>query len=141
MSEIRYAFNVSRQAFLNLGVRVADTSWTRLRGLLGRVRLRSDEGVWVVPSRGIHTFGLLFPIDVIYLDSEFRVVRLIEGLRPLRIAPLRFDSASVLEVPARTIEASGTKIGDVILIRSPEEICRVWAKEEDRKLWAEQKAV
>jgi uncharacterized membrane protein (UPF0127 family) len=140
MAEIRYAFNVSRQAFINLGVRVADTPWARLRGLLGRVRLRSDEGVWVVPSRGIHTIGLLFSIDVIYLDAEFRVVRLIEGLRPLRIAPLRFDSASVLEVPARTIEASGTKIGDVILIRSPDKIGEAWANAKDRKVWAGQKA-
>jgi uncharacterized membrane protein (UPF0127 family) len=139
MAETRYAFNVSRQAFINLGVKVADTPWARLRGLLGRMKLRSDEGLWVVPSRGIHTIGLLFPIDVIYLDPEFRVVHLIEDLRPMRIAPLRFGAASVLELPTRTIEASGTKMGDLIMIRSPEEICETWAKEEDRKLW--QKAV
>ena len=122
MKRILYAFNISRQSFINLGVSAADTPWSRLRGLLGRIKLRSDEGLWVVPSRGIHTFGLLFPIDVIYLDSEFRVVHLIENLGPLRIAPLRRRVASVLELPAGSIYISGTQLGDHLLIKSPEKV-------------------
>ena len=124
MKRILYAFNISRQSFINLGVSAADTPWSRLRGLLGRIKLRSDEGLWVVPSRGIHTFGLLFPIDVIYLDSEFRVVHLIENLGPLRIAPLRRHAASVLELPAGSIYISGTQVGDRLLIKSPEQVDR-----------------
>ena len=85
------AFNVSRQSFINLGVAVADTPLTRLRGLLGKMRLRSDEALWVVPSRGIHTIGLLFPIDLIYLDAQLRVIHVIEHLGPLRIAPVRWQ--------------------------------------------------
>jgi uncharacterized membrane protein (UPF0127 family) len=122
VKRILYAFNISRQSFINLGVSAADTPWSRLRGLLGRIKLRSDEGLWVVPSRGIHTFGLLFPIDVIYLDSEFRVVHLIENLGPLRIAPLRRRVASVLELPAGSIYISGTQLGDHLLIKSPEKV-------------------
>ena len=113
------AFNVSRQCFLNLGVKVANTHLTRLRGLLGKVRLRSDEGLWLLPSRGIHTFGLMFPIDVIYLDSQLRIVHLIENLGPLRIAPLRLQSESVLELPVRTIYESGTRLGDQLMICRP----------------------
>jgi len=119
-----YAFNISRQSFINLGVSAADTLLTRLRGLLGRVKLRSDEALWVVPSRGIHTFGLLFQIDVIYLDSECRVVYLIENLGPLMIAPLRLHCASVLELPAGSIYQSGTQVGDQLLIKSPEQVGR-----------------
>jgi uncharacterized membrane protein (UPF0127 family) len=117
-----YAFNISRQAFISLGVSAADTSLARLRGLLGRLRMRSDEALWVVPSRGIHTFGLLFQIDVVYLDSECRVVHLIENLGPLRIGPLRLRSASVLELPAGSIYNSGTQLGDRLLIDSPEHV-------------------
>jgi len=117
-----YAFNISRQAFISLGVSAADTSLARLRGLLGRFRMRSDEALWVVPSCGIHTFGLLFQIDVVYLDSECRVVHLIENLGPLRIAPLRRCSASVLELPAGSIYNSGTQVGDRLLIDSPERV-------------------
>ena len=58
-----------------VGVSVADTHFARLRGLLGRRRLRSDEGLWVVPCQGVHTIGVLFPIDVVYLDEALRVIR------------------------------------------------------------------
>ena len=122
MTKTLYAFNISKQSFINLGVAVADTPLTRLRGLRGRMRLRSDEGLWVVPSRGIHTIGLLFPIDVIYLDSQMRVVHIIENLGPLRIAPPRLQCASILELPARSIDGSGTQVGDHLLICSPPEM-------------------
>jgi uncharacterized membrane protein (UPF0127 family) len=109
-------FNISSQCFLNLGVKVADTSLARLRGLLGKVRLRSDEGLWMVPSRGLHTIGLMFPIDVIYLDSNFCIVHLIENLGPFRISPFYLQSESVLELPVRTIYESGSRIGDQLMI-------------------------
>lgn len=126
MGHCMYAFNVSRQSFINLGVAVADTPLTRLRGLLGKMRLRSDEALWVVPSRGIHTIGLLFPIDLIYLDAKLRVIHLIEHLGPLRIAPVRWQCASVLELPARSIYDSGTQVGDQLMICSPEEMRGYW---------------
>jgi hypothetical protein len=119
---ILYAFNITRQSFINLGVTPALTPLARLRGLLGRFRLRSDEAVWMVPSRGIHTFGLLFPIDVIYMDSDCRVVHLIENLGPLRFGPIRRRSASVLELPAGAIYLSGTQVGDRLMIKSPEHV-------------------
>ena len=130
MAEVLYAFNITRQSFLNLGVKVADTLLSRLRGLLGKVKLRSDEGIWVIPSRGIHTIGLLFPIDAIYLDSEMRVIRVIEDLRPLRIPPICLDCASVLELPADSIYGSGTQIGDQLMICSPEAFDKYWAQQQ-----------
>jgi len=124
VKRILYAFNISRQSFINLGVLPADTPLARLRGLLGRLRLRSDKALWVVPSRGIHTIGLLFHIDVIYLDSQYKVVHLIEHLGPLRIGPLRMRCDSVLELPAGSIYKSGTQVGDRLLIKSPEQVDR-----------------
>lgn len=124
-------FNISRQAFISLNVKVADTSLARLRGLLGKVRLRSDEALWVVPSHGIHTFGLLFPIDVVYLDAHLRVLDVVEDLGPLRIAPVRWQCASVLQLPARRIYGSGTQVGDQLLIGTPQEMDQYW---ESRRL-------
>ena len=115
-------YNETKQSFLSLGVDVADTHFTSLKGLLGKRKLKDDEGLWVVPSQGIHTIGVLFPIDVIYLDSEQRVVHLVEHLSPFRIGPLRPTCDSVLQMPTRTIYASQTQIGDKFLICSPEEI-------------------
>jgi uncharacterized membrane protein (UPF0127 family) len=130
VKRILYAFNISRQSFINLGVSAADTPLARLRGLLGRFKLRSDEAIWVVPSRGIHTFGLLFHIDVIYLDAKCQVVHLIEHLGPLRIAPLRLRCASVLELPPGSIYKSGTQVGDRLLIQSPEQVDRYLASQQ-----------
>ena len=121
------AFNISKQSFVNLGVTVADTPLARLRGLLGKVRMRSDEAVWIVPSHGIHTFGLMFAIDVVYLDAQHRVIHLIENLGPLRIAGIRRQCASVLQLPARSIYGSGTQVGDQLLICSPEKMLDYWA--------------
>jgi uncharacterized membrane protein (UPF0127 family) len=124
------AFNITRQSFINLGVTVADTPLARLRGLIGKIRLRSDEAMWIVPSHGIHTIGLLFPIDVIYLDAQLRVVQAVEHLGPLRIAPIRRQCASVLELPARSIYDSGTQVGDQLLICSPEEMHAYWLSQD-----------
>jgi len=105
-------FNQDRQSFLSLGVTLADTTLARLAGLIGRRRLRANEGIWVVPSHGIHTLGMLFPIDVVYLDGERRVIHLIENLAPFRVAPVRINAESVLELPVRTIFESETQVGD-----------------------------
>jgi uncharacterized membrane protein (UPF0127 family) len=115
-------YNQTRESFLSLGVTVADTHLSRLRGLLGKLRLKSDEGLWIVPCQGVHTIGLLFPIDLIYLDEENRVVHLVEHFGTFRIAPIRTDSASVLEMQTRTIYSSHTQIGDQFVICSAEEM-------------------
>lgn len=125
-------FNQTRESFLSLGVTRADNHLTRLKGLLGRFKLRSDEGLWIVPSWGIHTIGLLFPIDLIYLDAECRVIHLIEHLGTFRIGPIRIKSASVLELPTRTIYSSQTQIGDRLLIRSTEAM-EAYLKEQQTK--------
>jgi len=125
-----YIFNLTTQSFLSLGVKPADTHMARLRGLLGRMRLRSDEGLWLVPCQGIHTIGLLFPIDVIYLDDSLKVIHLIEHLGPFRIAGIRRHASSVLELPTRTIYSSNTQAGDQLLICSPEEMEHHWRTQQ-----------
>jgi len=111
-----YVYNETRESFLSMGVKVADTFLASLKGLLGKRKLKNDEGIWVIPSQGIHTIGVLFPIDVVYLDANRRVVHLVEHLRPFRLGPLKVACDSVLELPVRTIYASHTQVGDSLLI-------------------------
>ena len=115
-------YNHTRECFLSLGVTPADTSLARLKGLIGKLRLRIDEGLWVVPSSGVHTIGVLFPLDLIYLDEKHRVVHVIEHFPTFRIAPLRTQATSVLELPTHTIFSSQTQVGDQLLICAVEEI-------------------
>jgi hypothetical protein len=81
-----------------------------------------DDGIWLIPSRGVHTIGLLSAIDLIYLDSANRVLHLVEQLGPLRISPIKTKCASVLVLRSRAIYSSYTQIGDELLICTPEEM-------------------
>jgi uncharacterized membrane protein (UPF0127 family) len=119
-------YNQTRECFLSLSVTRADTTFARLKGLIGRLKLRYDEGVWMVPSSGIHSFGVLFPLDLIYLDENNRVIHFVEFFRTFRIAPLRAQAASVLQLPIHTIYSSQTQQGDQLVICPPEEMeCRL----------------
>src|SRR5277367_1069976 len=109
-------YNQTRETFLSLAVTAADTTFARLKGLIGRLRLRADEGVWLVPSRGIHTLGVLVPLDLIYLDENLQVIHLEEYFPTFRIAPLRRQAESVLELPTHTIYSSETQVGDQLVI-------------------------
>jgi uncharacterized membrane protein (UPF0127 family) len=115
-------YNQTRECFLSLGVIPADTILARLKGLIGKLRLKLDEGLWVVPSQGVHTFGVLFPLDLIYLDETYRVIHVIEHFPRFRIAPLRTQAASVLELPTHTIYSSQTQPGDQLIICTAEEM-------------------
>jgi uncharacterized membrane protein (UPF0127 family) len=115
-------FNRTRESFLSLSVTVADTHIGRLKGLLGKMSLKSDEGLWTIPSQGVHTLFLMFPTDVLYLDNDNRVIHIVENLGTFRFSPIRRDSASVLQLRTRTVFASNTQIGDELVICSPDEI-------------------
>jgi uncharacterized membrane protein (UPF0127 family) len=115
-------FNRTRESFLSLSVNLADTHIGRLKGLLGKMTLKSDEGLWTIPSQGIHTLFLMFPIDVLYLDENNRVIHIVENLGTFRISPIRRDSASVLQLPTRTVFSSNTQVGDELVVCSPDEI-------------------
>ncbi len=115
-------FNKTRESFLSLGIAAADTYFARLKGLLGRLRLKPDEGIWVIPSQGVHTIGVLFAIDLIYLNPDNRVIHVSESFGRFRIGPIFISCSSVLELPTRTIYTSQTQVGDELLICQPEEM-------------------
>jgi uncharacterized membrane protein (UPF0127 family) len=115
-------YNQTRECFLSLGVTAADTPLARLRGLIGKLTLKSGEGVWVVPSSGVHTLGVLVPLDLIYLNEKYQVVHLVEHFPTFRIAPLRTQTDSVLELAAHTIYSTQTQVGDQLLICVAEEM-------------------
>jgi len=121
-------YNQTRECFLSLSVTPADTTFARLKGLIGRLKLRVDEGLWIVPSCGVHTLGVLFPLDLIYLNESHQVIHLIEHFPRFRIAPLRTQASSVLELPTHTIYSSQTQPGDQLLICAVEEIANRFNK-------------
>ena len=115
-------FNQTGESFVGLNIRRADTPLAKLRALFGQFRMKSGEGMWIVPSRGLHAMAFLTPVDVIYLDAQHRVIHLVEHLTPFRVAPIRLKSSSVLVLPPHTIYSSQTHLGDQFLVCPPEEM-------------------
>jgi hypothetical protein len=115
-----YVYNKTREKFVATEVAVADTYLRRLVGLLGKGPgwARPGQGLWIVPSHGVHTIGMLFPIDLIFLDENKLVVHVEEYMRPFRISKVVLKATSVLELPPYTIFRSGTRIGDRLEIAS-----------------------
>lgn len=102
---------------------MADTFFRRLKGLLGQPPgwPQTHSGLWIVPSRGVHMFGMRFAIDVLFLGWGEIVVHMEQNLRPWRISRVVSSARSVLELPAGVIARTATQAGDQIEILSREE--------------------
>ena len=125
MERLRFCvYDQTSEGFLSLGVTTADTLPSRLKLLIGRHTLRYDEGLWIVPSTGFHTFstGMTAPIDLVYLDEQHRVVHIVESFPKFRLAPLKANAASLLALPAHTIYSSQTMPGNQLVICVAEEM-------------------
>jgi uncharacterized membrane protein (UPF0127 family) len=111
-----YVYNQTKETFLAFRVKVADSVLSRMVGLLGKRSLEPEGGVWIVPCNFIHTIGMLFTIDVVLLDKDFKVVGLHELVRPFSFTPPSFRAESVIELAPHTIFKSGTAVGDQFVI-------------------------
>jgi uncharacterized membrane protein (UPF0127 family) len=103
--------NRTRASVLATEAELADTSKKRRTGLLKHDSLPPGQGLWIVPCEGIHTFGMKFAIDVLFLDRKKKVLKVRPHMGPRRIA-LCLWAHSVLELPAGTIAAAATEPGD-----------------------------
>ncbi len=95
---------------------VAETFFTRFAGLQGRRKLACDAGIWLLPTRSIHTFGMRFAIDAVALDGDLCVVGLCLKLQPWRVGVFSVRPHSVLELPAGRSLETGLRIGDALRI-------------------------
>jgi uncharacterized membrane protein (UPF0127 family) len=82
---------------------VARTSWSRFVGLMGRRSITPGHGLWIEPCNSIHMFFMRFAIDVLFLDREGRVKRVLLELKPWRVSPIVFGARTVVELPAGTL--------------------------------------
>jgi uncharacterized membrane protein (UPF0127 family) len=92
--------------------------FARARGLLGSEQLLQDEGLWIQPCASVHTIGMSYPIDVVFLDKTARVLALRSAVPPRRIACV-FGADSVLELAAGAAAllrvAAGSRLHKVCL--------------------------
>lgn len=110
--------NQTRGVVLADEVKMADTFVSRFFGLMGRAMLPEGEGVVIVPCSGVHTLFMRFPIDVIYISREGKVVRVDEAMRPWRLGRIVRTSRYVVELPQGTAARAGTRVGDEIALEN-----------------------
>jgi uncharacterized membrane protein (UPF0127 family) len=103
--------NQSKNTILGDRVGIADTSATRRTGLLKHSRLEPGEGLWIAPSEAVHTFGMKFSIDVLFLDKKRKVLKIRNDMVRSRMA-ICLRAHSVLELPSGTATAMQTAVGD-----------------------------
>jgi uncharacterized protein len=103
--------NLTRRVVLAHRVEVADHGATRRKGLLGRTGLPAGEGLWIVPCESVHTFGMKFPIDIVYLDRRRKVKKVRSGVPPWRLSAC-LSAHSVVELASGTIQMTQTRQGD-----------------------------
>ncbi len=113
--------NRTRGACLASDVRMADTPRARRIGLLRHDRLNPGQGLWIYPTQAIHTFGMRFPIDVVFIDRRMRVKRIYHELAPFRLTTLVWSAESVLELPSGSVAGTNTAVGDELQISPRDE--------------------
>jgi len=112
--------NATRDVAIARQVEVARSFWSRGKGLIGRKSLPADYGMVIRPCSSIHMFFMSIPLDVLYLDRQGRVIRVLSEIKPWRIGPIVPRGKWVIELPAGTAARTGTQVGDTVRVTSDE---------------------
>jgi hypothetical protein len=116
------AYNQTRECFLGLEVTTCDLSPTALAEKMKTLLLRSGQGLWIVPYRGLLICEMPAPLDLIYLDEDGRVLETVESFPTFRASLSKVKPSSVLALPAHSIYSSQTQTGDQLVVCVAEEM-------------------
>jgi uncharacterized membrane protein (UPF0127 family) len=105
--------NITRGSVVCEHAVIADQPLRRMRGLLGRHALPAGEGLLLAPAPSVHTAFMRFPIDVVFLDEKLEVVKVVEQLRPWRMASAR-RARLTLELAGGEATGRGVEVGDTL---------------------------
>jgi hypothetical protein len=108
--------NVTRNRVLAERGQIASSFLARTKGLLGRGSLPSGEALVITSCRGIHTYFMRFPIDVLFLDKHGRVVGIVHAIVPFKASPYFWKASLAIEFPAQTLKPTGTDLNDLVEI-------------------------
>jgi uncharacterized membrane protein (UPF0127 family) len=95
-------------------VEVANTIWSRFIGLMFRRELPPGHGLVIRPCNSIHMFFMRFALDVVFIDGDGRVVRVLDSIRPWRASSLVRGAKAAIELPAGTAGRAALTPGMVV---------------------------
>ena len=90
-------------------IKLADTIIQRLKGLMFQRHMSGYDGLMIRPCNSIHTFFMCYNIDVVFLDREFKIIKIIRDLRPWRMTMVYFNAYQVLELLGGTLSQDATE--------------------------------
>ncbi len=122
LSQVHCAYNQTRECFLGLEVMAADLTPVQVSGWIAARPLRSGEGLWLMPFRGVPAGAVLTPLDLICLDEDCRVIETVESFPTLQPRATLPQPWSVLALPAHSIYSSQTQAGDQLVLCVAEEM-------------------
>jgi uncharacterized protein len=99
---------------LSGNIRAADSFFKKLFGLVFLAPLKEGEGLLIDSCSSIHTFWMRYPIDVLFLDSDNRVIRFFEDLKPFRVTPFIRGAAKTVEMRSGTVRTCSLRTGDCL---------------------------
>ncbi len=111
----RAVINQTRGTTVCEHAEIADNPWTRLRGLLGRASLDAGQGMLISPAGSIHSAFMRFEFDAVFLDAQWRVIRIAERIPRFR-ARIAKHSRAVLELSAGEADRRGVQVGDELVV-------------------------
>ncbi len=118
------AYNQTRECFLGLKVKAGDLPSNHVAEMMLEKPLKSGEGVWMKPFRGIAATAMPAPLDLIYLDEDCRVIEMAESFPTFQVSSSSPRPESVLALPAHSIYSSQTQLGDQLVLCVAEEMER-----------------
>ena len=99
-------------------LQLADSFYSRAKGLLGRDGLSGNQGLWIKPCRDIHTFFMKFAIDCVFLDRKMQIVKIQTRVSPFRLVGPYWKSDSVMEFNSGFVEEKKLRVGDQLYVVS-----------------------
>lgn len=116
--------NKSKKNIIVENLFLADSFWSRMKGLMGKKDLPEDEGLLLVPCNSVHSMFMRFPIDLLFLNRELRVIKIIDRFKPWKATPIIRDCYQVVELKAGVASIKGVTIKDELdIIKSDS---RLW---------------
>ena len=107
--------NITRKNLLVENGELALTFWSRLKGLLFTDDFPKGQGILIKPCSSIHTIGMAYSIDIIFVDEQDMVIKTVVGMKPYRLTSCR-GSSYVIEVPMGTVMRTATQCGDKVMV-------------------------
>ncbi len=97
-------------------VELATRWWQRMRGLLGRSGLPEGHALFISPANSIHMFFMLFALDLVFVDRDMKVVRIVRNVRPWKLAFGGPNAHSVFELAAGWLSEEAVGVGDKVVL-------------------------